>query len=134
MKIKRNYIYAFLLSLVFIAAGFFGGYFSSRMIYEKKINTQITENDSKEIQSFHSEPVESTPGTTSGITVKPYYLLVGEETSLRLYEVSGSSKVLIKSMKFSPEFVPAEDRRKLESGIRLDTKEDGFSLIEDFTS
>ena len=134
MRIQRNYIYALLLSIVFAAAGFFGGYFSSRAIYERKISAQTQKNDSTQIQSFHSEPSESTPGTVTETAEKTYYLLTGEDTSLRLYEINGSSRVLIKSMKFSPEFVTAEDRRKLESGIKLNTKEDGFGFIEDFTS
>lgn len=134
MKIQRNYIYTALLCAAFITAGFFGGYYSGRMIYKDKTDTQPNVSEKTEIQSFHSAPTEEAEATPAETVTQVYYLLTSEDSSLRLYEISGNSKVMIKNIRFNSEFVPAEDRRRLESGIKLSTKEEGFGLIEDFTS
>ena len=132
---KLKYVYTGLLSLAFIAVGFFGGYYMGSVVSGQKNETEAVKDNNTEIQSFHSEPTEITPGAyTAEKVMQTYYMLVSENSSLSLYEINGNSRVLIKSIKYNPEFVPNEDRRKLESGIRLDSKEEGFGLIEDFTS
>ena len=58
---KLKYVYTGLLSLAFIAVGFFGGYYMGSVVSGQKNETEAVKDNNTEIQSFHSEPTEITP-------------------------------------------------------------------------
>ena len=81
MRIQSNYIYTALLCAAFITAGFFGGYYSGRMIYKDKADTQPNASEKTEIQSFHSAPTEEAEATPAETVTQVYYLLTSEDSS-----------------------------------------------------
>ena len=135
MRIKREYLYI-ALCIVFIFLGFGGGYLSGKAIYsDKEAKQNSSENTGTAIQSFQPEPTEFAREASASDVASPiYYLLINEKNFLNLYEINGESRVLIKKINFNMQFLPAEDSQRLTAGIRLDSKEEGYSLIEDFTS
>lgn len=131
MKIKRNCLYA-LLCIVFIFLGFGGGYLSGKAVKSEKIpEKRYNENV---IQNHPPAPTQNTEPATAELSTSIYYLLISENNLLNLYEVSDTDKVIVKTISFKPDFLPEEDKQRLSTGIRLDSKEDGYELIEDFTS
>ena len=135
MRIRKEYLYiAFCIGLIFL--GFGGGYLSAKAIYsDKPAEQNSSQNMVATVQSFQPKPTEFVHEETAGDTTSSiYYLLISEKNFLNLYEINGDSRVLIKTVNFNVQCLPAEDRQRLNSGIRLSDKEEGYSLIEDFTS
>lgn len=127
MKQKNAVIYSFILVLVVIV-GLFIGYLTSYLL--KADNPP--ENDIG-LEIYNTEPY--TDEVTTEATNPPiYYLLKNENEVLKLYEVLGSSETLIKSINIASEFLPKEDQNKLKKGIKLESKEEGYEIIEDFSS
>ena len=135
MRIRKEYLYiAFSIGLIVLGYG--GGYLSAKAIYSDKTAEQnSSQNMLTAAQSFQPRSTEFVHEATAvDTTLSIYYLLISEKNFLNLYEINGDSKVLIKTINFNVQCLPAEDRQRLNSGIRLTDKEEGYSLIEDFTS
>ncbi len=63
-----------------------------------------------------------------------YYFLQAQEEELRLYEVDGENRRLIKKAPVDTSMFPAADRTMLEEGIQLLNLEESVQYFEDFTS
>lgn len=135
MRVKKEFIYI-VACVVFVVLGFGGGYFTGKLIYHENVTPKTMEDKTyTNIQSFHAEETEYTDDVADAEDENSgYYLLINENEKLSLYEINQDGKVLIKQINFNPNSVPAEDGRKLSAGVRLNTIEEGYSLIEDFTS
>lgn len=130
---RKEYLYG-ILCAAFVSLGFGGGYLSAKSIYsgtEKNIDKTLSAE--LEIKDY-DDVLPPTESVTAEVNVPVSYLLEGEGDNLTLYEVNGEEKNVIKTVKFSFESLPEEDRRKLKSGIVIQSVEDGYGLIEDFTS
>ena len=132
MSYKKIFSYV-ILSIIFSFAGFGVGFF----IGNNSISSQAVQ-DSKQktlpsLESYNPQTVEENSlDNSSELTVK--YLLKDENGTLTLYRVSDEITSIIKSVSFNSSILPSDDRIKLQKGIYLDSIEQGFQLIEDFTS
>lgn len=63
-----------------------------------------------------------------------YYDILLEENSLRLYEVRGKGRSLIKTVNIDISYYPDEDISELKSGITAYSKESGFEILENFVN
>ncbi len=127
MNFKRTFSYI-ILSVIFCSIGFGGGY----LIGANSIPSEA-ENKSPSppsLQSYNFEPAEN--DDDEGF--EEMYLLKSEDNILTLYRITGELTSVIKSVEINTSFLPSEDRIKLNNGIYFDNVEEGFSLIEDFTS
>lgn len=130
-----NKINIIMLCAAFIFLGFGSGYFTGQLINSAKVGSSKTEeNQDTRVQIYRPQPTfEQIPSPTPD-NQSIYYILKNENDILCLYEVVGEEKNLIKQLNINSQFLPQEDREKLKNGITLNSLEDGFSLIEDFTS
>ena len=128
---RKEYLYGVLYAVV-VAAAFGGGYFAGQVadadetvIKDNKeeifTNTVAVDDDFEEIISEQEQ-------------IGIYYILKDEEKSLKLYKIENGEKTLIKGIDFDTKYLPAEDKQRLEKGIKLEDIEDGYELIEDFIS
>lgn len=134
MKIKRNCLYA-LICAGFVFLGFGGGYLTGKATKSEKVSEQKNNVPNTEITLQSSPlPTPKTESVTAELPQSTAYLLVSENNRLNLYEINGDEKILVKTISFNQEVLPAEDKQRLAEGILLENKEDGYELIEDFTS
>lgn len=128
MEVRRTVKYT-VLCLLFIVLGFGSGYLTSMAINSiKESDNKLYNKDIRTYrpqQTIVDEEIEET---------KKHYLLKNENNILSLYEISGEERRLIKETGIDTFFLPEEDIKKLNNGIQLSTIEEGFELIEDFTS
>ena len=132
MSFKKIFSYV-ILSIIFSFAGFGVGFF----IGNNSISSQAVQNSKPKtlpsLESYNPQTVEENSlDNSSELTVK--YLLKDENGTLTLYRVSDEITSIIKSVSFNSSILPSDDRIKLQKGIYLDNIEQGFQLIEDFTS
>lgn len=132
MNNKRIFTYI-ILSVIFCFIGFGGGYLIGTNSIPSHADENITKKPTPSLQSYNPEPFsENISEEISDNTEK--YLLKNENGVLTLYRITDEVTSIIKSIEFNSAFLPSEDRIKLEKGIYFDNIEQGFSLIEDFTS
>lgn len=127
MDFRKSFSYA-VLAIIFCSIGFGGGYFlgANSVPSQAENKTSVTPS----MQSYNFEP-ELNDETEE---VKETYLLKNENNVLTLYHITDEVTSVIKSVKVNFDFLPPEDKIKLNKGIYFDNIEEGFSLIEDFTS
>ena len=127
MNLKKTISYV-ILAVIFSSIGFGGGYL---------IGANSTLTDAVEVPpsppSLESYNFEVTSDNEENQT-RETYLLKNENDVLTLYRITDEVTSIIKSIKINSSFLPSEDRIKLNKGIYFDNIEEGFSLIEDFTS
>ncbi len=126
---KKIFGYA-ILGFIFCSVGFGGGY----LIGVNSVPSQaIDENiptKTPSLESYNPQPIIDDNEENS----TEQFLLKDENGVLTLYRISDEVTSIIKSIQFDSSFLPSDDRIKLEKGIYFDNIEEGFSLIEDFTS
>lgn len=130
MNKQRDYVYI-LMCICIAVVGFGAGFFSKSELVDKenKIKQQqILSEQSK--QSFNPDVMQ----TENNEENLDYYFLVSREKTLLLYQVNDEEKILLKEINFDTSSLPDEDRLKLKAGIAINSLEDGYLLIEDFTS
>ncbi len=126
MNFKKSFSYI-ILSIIFCSVGFGGGY----LLGANSVPSQA-ENKSPappSLQSYNFEPAEN-----DDEDFEEMYLLKSEDNILTLYRITDELTSVIKSVEINTSYLPSEDRIKLNNGIYFDNVEEGFSLIEDFTS
>ena len=121
--IKKGILAFFILS-AFILTGY---------IFVNFQNTEYISDIEKNTQIYSPATVTDTNNSISENT-SIYYILKNENNILNLYEMKNNDKFLIKSSPINTDFLPTEDISSLEKGIIIKTLEDGYQLIEDFTS
>ena len=121
--IKKGILAFFILS-AFILTGY---------IFVNFQNTEYISDIEKNTQIYSPATVTDTNNSISENT-SIYYILKNESNILNLYEIKNNDKILIKSSPINTDFLPTEDISSLEKGIIIKTLEDGYQLIEDFTS
>ena len=132
MNTKKTFTYI-ILAVIFCFIGFGGGYLIGINSIPSHADEKITKQTTPSLESYNPEPfTENTSEENSDYDEK--YLLKNENGVLTLYRISDEVTSIIKSIEFNSSFLPSEDRTKLEKGIYFDNIEQGFSLIEDFTS
>ena len=132
MNNKRIFTYI-ILAAIFCFIGFGGGYLIGINSIPSHADENITKKPTPSLESYNPEPFSEDTSEESSDNVEKY-MLKNENGVLTLYRISDEVTSIIKSIEFNSSFLPAEDRTKLEKGIYFDNIEQGFSLIEDFTS
>lgn len=127
MSLKKTISYV-ILAIIFSSIGFGGGYF----IGANSTLSNAVENPSNppSLESYNFEITSDNEENQSQET----YLLKNENDILTLYRITDETTSIIKSISINSSFLPSEDRIKLDKGIYFDNVEEGFLLIEDFTS
>ena len=67
-------------------------------------------------------------------TEEEKYLLRLENQTLTLYELSDLCERVIKSTNINKSYYPNEDILRLEEGIKAETLQQGFEILENFTN
>lgn len=62
------------------------------------------------------------------------YVMRLEDTSLTLYEISGSVETAITTINIDPSYYPTEDIEELNRGVIAYSKEDGYARMENYTN
>ncbi len=133
MSINKKIVLSLIL-LLFVFLGFGSGYLAGKIINSTKKASQTPQAPDIATEIYRPQPTtENTPIVTSQPVI-PYYLLKNENDVLSLYEITGEEKTLIKTININSVFLPSEDREKLKKGIAVASLEEGYELIEDFTS
>ena len=127
MKFKKTFSYI-ILSIIFCSIGFGGGYLLGANSVPSQAQNKTPNTPS--LQSYNFEPVENDDDDD----FEEMYLLKNEDNILTLYRITDELTSVIKSVEINTDFLPSEDRIKLNNGIYFENVEEGFSLIEDFTS
>ena len=130
MRERKNYLYLLLL-FVLGASGFGAGFLTCRLVMQP--NEKVDNLQTKTVEIYNPEPADEN-FKLSEQEMSFYYLLQNENDILKLYEINGDERVLIKSVQINSQILPQEDKRKLEIGIKTTNIEEGFNLIEDFSS
>ena len=73
------------------------------------------------------EEEEVTPAVIS-------YIVRLSDKMLSLYEVDGENQKVITSMEINPELYPKEDIKRLQNGISVAFKEEGYEILENFAN
>lgn len=127
MKFRKTFSYI-ILSIIFCSVGFGGGYLLGVNSVPSKAQDKTP--DTPSLQSYNFEPVDNDDADD----FEERYLLKNEDNILTLYRITDELTAVIKSVEINTDFLPSEDRIKLNNGIYFENVEEGFSLIEDFTS
>ncbi len=127
MNLKKTISYV-ILAVIFSSIGFGGGYLIGANSVPSNANDNPTPLPS--LQSYNFEITADDEQKKSAET----YLLKNENDILTLYRITDETTSIIKSISINSSFLPSEDRIKLDKGIYFDNVEEGFLLIEDFTS
>lgn len=126
---KKIFSYV-ILGFIFCFVGFGGGYLIGSNSVPSQVINENAPTKTPSLESYNPEPIIDDNGKTSA----EQFLLKDENGVLTLYRISDEVTSIIKSIQFDSSFLPSDDRIKLEKGIYFDNIEQGFSLIEDFTS
>ena len=129
MNFKKTFSYV-ILAFIFCLIGFGGGYLIGVNSVPTKANDEFITINPPSLESYSSKPIE----TDDKEEFDECYLLKSENNTLTLYRITDEVTSVIKSIEINPSFLPLEDRIKLNNGIYFNDIEEGFSLIEDFTS
>lgn len=129
MNFKKTFSYV-ILAFIFCLIGFGGGYLIGANSVPTKADDEIVTTNPPSLQSYSSQPIENDDDNE----FSECYLLKSENNTLTLYRITDEVTSVIKSIEINPSILPSEDRIKLNKGIYFDNIEEGFSLIEDFTS
>ncbi len=129
MNFKKTFSYV-ILAFIFCLIGFGGGYLIGANSVPTKADDELATTNPPSLESYSSQPIENDDGEE----FDECYLLKNENNTLTLYRISDEVTSVIKSIEINTAFLPSEDRIKLNKGIYFDNIEEGFSLIEDFTS
>lgn len=62
------------------------------------------------------------------------YVMRLEDTSLTLYEITGSEETAITTINIDPSYYPREDIEELNRGVIAYSKEEGFARMENYTN
>lgn len=62
------------------------------------------------------------------------YIMRLEDTSLTLYEISGSSETAVTTINIDPSYYPHDDIEALNRGVLAYSKEEGFARLENYTN
>ena len=128
MNFKKTFSYV-ILAFTFCLIGFGGGYLIGANSVPTRADDELTITNTPSLESYSSQPIENDEKA-----LDEYYLLKNENDILTLYRITDEVTSVIKSIEINTAFLPSEDRIKLNKGIYFDDIEEGFSLIEDFTS
>ncbi len=129
MNFRKTFSYV-ILAFIFCLVGFGGGYLIGANSVPTKADNELTTPIPPSLQSYSSQPIQDDDDNDSD----ECYLLKNEKNILTLYRITDEVTSVIKSIEINPSILPSEDRIKLRKGIYFDDIEEGFSLIEDFTS
>ena len=130
MNFKKTFSYV-ILAFIFCLIGFGGGYIIGANSVPTKADDQVATTLPPSLESYNSQPIQTDDDNND---FKECFLLKNENNTLTLYRITDEVTSVIKSIEINPSFLPSEDRIKLNNGIYFDDIEEGFSLIEDFTS
>ncbi len=131
---KQNKLFSYIImSLICISFGFTGGYFIGKYVPNQSNASLQTQTQTKNDTEYSQPVIQISPSPIPSVFTH-YYLLKNENDVLKFYEVKGDEYILIKSININSSVLPSEDREKLKTGIKLSDKEEGFALIEDFSS
>ena len=122
MKFSKNTRITFLI-ICFIAAGFLFAF----LFFTTGDKEELYENTNTENVINYEEIPEAKDEITE------HYLLNLQNGTLCLYSVCGKENELIKQTELTDLSLPYEDIERLEMGIHLDSLEEGYQLMEDFT-
>lgn len=128
MNFRKTFSYV-ILALIFCLVGFGGGYLIGANSVPIKADDKLNAPISPTLQSYNSQPIQD-----DDEEFDECYLLKNENNTLTLYRITDEVTSVIKSIEINTSILPSEDRIKLQKGIYFDDIEEGFSLIEDFTS
>ncbi len=126
---KKFFTYT-ILGFILCSIGFGGGYLLGANSVPSQATNENIPNKTPSLQSYNPEPIIDENKEIS----TEQFLLKDENGILTLYRITDEVTSIIKSIQFDSSFLPSDDRIKLEKGIYFDNIEEGFSLIEDFTS
>ena len=126
----RKFFTYLVLGFIFCSVSFGGGYLLGINSVPSEATDDNISTQAPSLESYNPEPLTDENGDTS----REQFLLKDENGVLTLYRISDEVTSIIKSIQFDSSFLPSNDRIKLEKGIYFDNIEEGFSLIEDFTS
>ncbi|MBR3791629.1 MAG: BofC C-terminal domain-containing protein [Clostridia bacterium] len=129
MNFKKTFSYV-ILAFIFCLIGFGGGYLIGANSVPTKADDELAATNPPSLESYSSQPIENDDDKE----FDECYLLKNENNTLTLYRITDEVTSVIKSIEINTSFLPSEDRIKLNKGIYFDDIEEGFSLIEDFTS
>ncbi len=130
---NKKTFFCIFLSVLFGVLCFFSGYLAGENSKNVPVDTDILQANSTELDK-NNATAASENDIIENIDKKEQFVLKNENDILNLYSLSDNDRQIIKSIPFNSSFLPTNDRIKLENGIFLDTVEEGFALIEDFTS
>lgn len=97
-------------------------------------NKNVQKEDSRRPVLSAETDIEDTPDSTATPAPAPAYSIKLVNNTLSMYEVSGGTEILVKSILIDPSYYPSEDISELEGGITAYTKEDGFEILENFAN
>ena len=97
-------------------------------------NKNVQKEDSRRPVLSAETDIEETPDSTATPAPAPSYCIKLVNNTLSMYEVSGGTEILVKSILIDPSYYPSEDISELEGGITAYTKEDGFEILENFAN
>ena len=126
----RNFFTYLVLGFIFCSVSFGGGYLLGMNSVPSEATDEKISTQTPSLESYNPQPLTDENGDTS----REQFLLKDENGVLTLYRIGDEVTSIIKSIQFDSSFLPSDDRIKLEKGIYFDNIEEGFSLIEDFTS
>ncbi len=132
MKFKKIFSYA-ILAIIFCSIGFGGGYLIGANSIPSEAENITNQQNTPSLHSYNPEPITQNEEENYTESFEKY-LLKNENNVLTLYRITDEITSIIKSIEINSSFLPSEDRIKLENGIYFDNVEEGFQLIEDFTS
>lgn len=130
---NKKTFFSISLSVLFGVLCFFSGYLVGENSKNAPVDTDILQANSADFDKNNSTAA-SENDIIENIDEKEQFMLKNENDILNLYSLSDNNRQIVKSIPFNSSFLPSNDRIKLEQGIFLDTVEEGFALIEDFTS
>ena len=62
------------------------------------------------------------------------YIMRLEDTTLTLYEISGSEETAVTAISIDPSYYPHDDIVELNRGVLAYSKEEGFARLENYTN
>lgn len=132
ININKKYLNV-LLGIGLVAAGVVTGLFLGAPEKPEDPIQAAEETETPAIQIYSpATPEVEEPTATPYVGI--YYFLQAQDNELRLYEMNGENRKLIKKAAAQMDMFPASDKSMLEKGIRLLNLEESIQYFEDFTS
>lgn len=137
MDIKKG-IFMVMVGIVFVGTGFLFGYMFGNILYtpaepEPIAELSLPQTVAEEVSPAPTVPILS-PTLPPEQAESNYYLVQSIGNSIYIYEIINDTKSTVKVFDVSLDMFPSEDIKMLENGIKTDTVQEAYSIIENFTS